>query len=130
MFDLLEKLRRDPHHLEVIGTGHQVRDYNYVADTVQAILLVGAHPEASGKVFNIAGGRPTTVRELVDLIIDLVGIDRPEITYTMESWPGDVLQMMANTSRLAGLGYERKVGLQAGLGNLIDWHRQEYSPPW
>ncbi len=130
MFDLLEKLRRDQKHLEVIGTGEQVRDYNYVADTVQAILLVGIHHEARGKVYNIAGGRPITIRALVDLIIRSVGIDPPEVVYTMESWPGDVVRMIADTSRLEGLGYQRTVSLEDGLKHLIAWHRQEYSPPW
>jgi len=130
MFDLLEKLRRDQKHLEVIGTGEQVRDYNYVADTVLAILLVGVHPEARGKVYNIAGGRPITIRALVDLIIRSVRIDTPEVTYTMQSWPGDVVRMVADCSHLDGLGYERTVSLEDGLANLIDWHREEYAPPW
>jgi len=130
MFDLLEKLRRDQKHLEVIGTGEQVRDYNYVADTVEAILLVGVHPEARGMVYNIAGGRPITIRALVGLIIRLVGIDPPEVAYTMESWPGDVVRMIADTSHLEGLGYQRTVSLEDGLQRLIDWHRREYAPPW
>ena len=130
MFDLLEKLRRDQQNLEVIGTGDQVRDYNYVGDTVLAILLVGAHPDARGQVYNVAGGRPISIRELVSLIIDLVGITRPGIHYTMESWPGDVVRMIADTSKVTALGFSPAVGLEEGIRYLIDWHRELYAPPW
>ncbi|MBU0742195.1 GDP-mannose 4,6-dehydratase [bacterium] len=131
MFDLLEKLRRDPEHLEVIGTGEQQRDYNYVADTVLALLTVAAHTHARAKVYNIAGGRPVSIRDLVDLIIKATGIERPEITYTMESWPGDVVSMVADTSRIeTELGYKPAVGLEDGLRRLVDWHRELYGAPW
>jgi UDP-glucose 4-epimerase len=131
MFDLLEKLRRDPRHLEVIGTGEQRRDYNYVADTVLALLTVAAHQDAQARVYNIAGGRPVSIRDLVELIIETTGLDRPEITYTMESWPGDVVSMVADTSRIeTELGYRPAVGLEEGLKHLRDWHRERYDPPW
>ena len=131
MFDLLEKLRRDPANLEVIGTGEQKRDYNYVADTVLALLTVAAHPDARANVYNIAGGRPVSIRDLVDRIIDATGIARPEITYTMQSWPGDVMSMVADTSRIeTELGYKPAVGLVDGLRKLVDWHREIYGPSW
>ncbi|MDO9695458.1 MAG: SDR family NAD(P)-dependent oxidoreductase [Candidatus Latescibacteria bacterium] len=131
MFDLLEKLRRDPTRLEVIGTGDQQRDYNYVEDTATALLVVGAHPAARGRVYNIAGGRPVSIRALVDHIIELTGIPRPDIRYTMESWPGDVVRMVADTTRIGReLDYQPRVGLEAGIRHLIDWHREQFSPPW
>jgi len=131
MFDLLEKLRRDAVNLEVIGTGEQQRDYNYVGDTVLALLMVASHPDAHANVYNIAGGRPISISQLVDRIIDLTGIKRPAITYTMQSWPGDVMRMVADTSRIENeLGYKPLVGLDDGIRNLIDWHRGEYGAPW
>jgi UDP-glucose 4-epimerase len=130
MFDLLEKLRRDPTRLEVLGTGAQVRDYSYVEDTVQAILLVGAHPEARGKVFNVSGMDPISIRELASLLIELLEIDPPEVRYTGESWQGDVVRMIGDTARLRALGYEPSWDLRRGLRELIAWHREEFAPPW
>ena len=130
MFDLLEKLRRDPRRLEVLGTGLQVRTYSYIADTVDAFLLVAAHPGAGGMVVNVAGHQPVSIRELVDLVIEAVGIERPEIAYTGQSWEGDVLRLYGSTQRLARLGFEPRVGLADGIGRLVDWYRAEYRPPW
>jgi UDP-glucose 4-epimerase len=130
MFDLLEKLRRNPRRLEVIGTGDQVRDYSYVADTVEAFLVVGAHPEARGRVFNVAGGRPTSIRELVTALIGAIGIEPPQVAFTGQSWPGDVARMVADTTRLQSLGWAPGTALPAGVAKLVAWHRATFHPPW
>lgn len=110
--------------------GEQVRTYNYVAETVDALLLVAAHPLARGEVVNIGGRRPISMRELVDLIIAATGIERPEIVYTGQSWKGDVMRLFGSVQRLAELGFEPRVGLAEGIGRLVDWHRGQYAPPW
>jgi len=130
MFDLLEKLRRDPTKLEVLGTGAEVRDYNYVQDSVKAILLVGAHPEARGRVYNVSGMRPISIKELAALIVELVEIDPPVVSYTGESWPGDVARMIGDTTRLQQIGFVADWKLEDGIRELIAWHRDEFSPPW
>ena len=130
MFDLLEKLRADPSHLAMLGHGDQVRDYSYVSDTVEAILLVGAHPDARGRVYNVAGDRAIDIRALIDLMIGIVGIPRPEITFTGESWKGDIVRWIGDTRQLRALGFASKVGLEDGIRHLVEWHRAEFSPSW
>jgi UDP-glucose 4-epimerase len=130
MFDLLEKLRRDPRQLEVLGTGEQRRTYSYVSDTVKALLWVAAHPAAQGEVFNIGGSEPVSIKNLAELIVSTIGIPRPTITFTGRSWKGDIRQLHGDWSRLRGLGFNPDVGLQEGIRRLVDWHRREYSPPW
>jgi UDP-glucose 4-epimerase len=130
MFDLLEKLRKDQGHLEILGTGEQVRDYNYVHDTANAILLVACHEKARGNVYNVSGMSPINIKKLAALIVELLGIDPPEIVYTGQSWKGDIQRMLGATTRLRALGYEPSFDLRSGLQRLIDWHRVEYSPSW
>lgn len=123
MFDLLEKLRRDPQQLEVMGTGLQERDYCYVADTADALLLIGAHPEAAGEVYNIAGGQPLSIKQLIEVMLEVLGLPRPEIRYTLQSWPGDVQRMVGSIDRLQALGWRPDTDLRTGLAALADWHR-------
>jgi UDP-glucose 4-epimerase len=130
MFDLLEKLRRDWRRLEILGTGEQVRTYNYITDTVTALLLVGAHPEAQGQVYNIGGESSISIKELADLLIQVLGIERPQISYTGESWPGDIAVLCGDVGRLRGLGFRALTSLEEGLRQYVQWYRQEYSPSW
>jgi UDP-glucose 4-epimerase len=130
MFDLLEKLRADSRNLAMLGSGDQVRDYSYVSDTVDAILLVGAHPQARGRVYNVAGDHAIDIRELIDLVIRIVGIPRPEITFTGESWKGDIVRWIGDTRALRALGFSPRVDLEEGIRRLVDWHRTEFAAPW
>lgn len=128
MYDILEKLRRDPAHLEVIGTGDQERDYNHVSDTVAALLLVGAEPTARGEAYNVAGGHPITIRVLVECILAALGLSRPVVSFTMQSWPGDVVRMVADTRKIQALGWAPRTDLDTGLRDLIAWHHRGHSP--
>jgi len=130
MFDLLEKLRADPQHLAMLGAGDQVRDYSFVSDTVEAILLVGAHPDARGRVYNVAGDRAIDIRTLIDLVIRVLGIPSPEVTFTGASWKGDIVRWIADTRLLRSLGFLPQVDLEEGIRRLVEWHRAEFAPPW
>ena len=55
---------------EVWG-GQQLRDFTYVDDCVDAILLAAAHPRANGRVYNLGGDSVVSLRDLADLLTDL-----------------------------------------------------------
>lgn len=124
MYDLLNKLHNDPHRVEVLGDGSQARDYSYVSDTVQALLLVGQKGN-SGEAYNIAGGRPIRIADLLALLIRVMDLDGVEVSYTHSSWTGDVPVMIANIDRLRAMGFAPQIGLEDGLLALRDWMDRE-----
>ena len=126
--DMFGRLRQNPHRLEVLGTGEQVRTYNFVGDAVHALLIVGIHPAARGHVFNVAGDEQVSIRELAALVSQAADAQSPEVVFTGESWPGDVMRLVADTSRLRNLGWSPRVGLREGLLRFADWHRTLTDP--
>ena len=69
IWDFTHKLLKDPHALEILGNGKQSKDYLYVKDCVEGIML--GHATAKGRVniFNLGLQEQTTVDELADLVI-------------------------------------------------------------
>ena len=124
MYDLLNKLHRNPHHLEVLGDGTQMRDYSYVSDTVRALLLLGERGLA-GEAYNVAGDNPTRISALIDLLLEVMGLEKVALTYTGESWRGDVPTMVADMTKLKSLGFEPQVSLPDGLASLLAWMDNE-----
>jgi UDP-glucose 4-epimerase len=122
MFDILKKLKENPDRLEVIGSGKQLRSYCYVSDTIDGFLLA-LKREAVGRVFNLAGKDVVSIKQLVNKILDLLGLEeRTKVTYTGESWRGDIIKLVADTSKIREqLGFEPKVQLDEGLSKLIEW---------
>jgi len=64
-------LRGEP--LAVFGDGHQIRDYVYIQDVIQAFLLAGQSQEAVGQVFNVGGGEGVSLGRVAETVVQLVG---------------------------------------------------------
>lgn len=124
LYDLIKKLKKNSDRLEVLGTGEQVRDYSYVSDTVNAFYLAFTNPNSRGKVYNVSGGMPVSIKELVAKICTVLNID-PEIEYTGQSWKGDVSNMTASIDFIKkDLGFEPKIDLSQGLKYSITWFEE------
>lgn len=112
IYDFIRKLRQNPKRLEVLGDGNQVRDYCHVSDMVSAFIMVA---ECGEGVYNAAGGQPISIRELAELIVARIS-PGAEITYGGKTWKGDINILIADITRLRGLGFEPKVSLKKGEG--------------
>jgi UDP-glucose 4-epimerase len=105
------------------GDGEQSRDFTFVADVVQANLRAAEAPGVSGKVYNIACGRRTSLLELVAQLNALLGSDiKP--THTPPR-PGDVRHSQAGIERACEeLGYEPTTDIATGLRHCLAWWQQ------
>ncbi len=65
VYDLIDRLARDPARLEVIGDGTQERDFAFVDDVAAAIVLVGSDAPGRGEVYNVASGTSHSIAQLV-----------------------------------------------------------------
>jgi len=97
--------------VQVLGSGLQTRDFTYVSDVVDATIRALGAPEL---VYNIGGGEPASVMEVLTHLGDLVG--RPLPVEHRERARGDVTHTWADTERARGdLGWSPGVGLVEGL---------------
>jgi UDP-glucose 4-epimerase len=104
----------------VHGDGLQSRDFTFVADAVKANLLAAwAAPErCSGRVYNVAGGEPYTI---LDLLAVLAKIMRVEVAPQYSApRPGDVQRSHADlTAARIDLEYQPDIGLEEGLRRTL-----------
>ncbi len=119
-------------HLLLIGKpfevwdGDQLRDFTYVDDAVDALLLAAASEEANGKVFNLGGDREISLKELAELLIQVNGGGE----YLVRSVPRerksiDIGDYYADCSYIRSvLGWEPKVPLQEGLTQTLAFYRE------
>lgn len=118
MYDLLRKLYKDPSRLEVLGTGRQLRDYSYVLDTAKAFVLA-AEKATGGDIYNIAGGKPISIRDVVKYIIEILEIKDIKVTYTNKSWKGDISILAASIKKIKSeLSFKPSVPFSIGIRRL------------
>ncbi len=121
VLDFLRKLERNRDVLEILGDGKQVRDFTYVADTVQGLRLLAGRGEP-GEAYNVSSGTSCSVTQLAHGLLDVMGLGgRTRITYTGASWAGDAQRWEVSVERIGRLGYVPRVPLQAGLRQTLDW---------
>lgn len=103
--------------IRLYGGGHQLRDYVYVRDLCGLLELAVTQPEAVGEVFNAGGPVPTSLREMAETVVAVVGsgevVDAP--------WPEDAAAVEtgdyvgSSDKAAAVLGWRPAVSLVEGL---------------
>jgi UDP-glucose 4-epimerase len=103
----------------IFDDGGQSRDFTYVENVVAANLLAADAEGASGRIFNVSAGRPTSVGELADTIGTLLG--KPVEREYFPPRPGDLRNSWADIDEARGtLGFEPTVSLEEGLQRTIE----------
>jgi len=125
-FDRLNK--RKP--CKITGTGKQTRDFTYVEDTCEGIMLADQTKQAIGDTFNIAQGKETSINKIAKLMTaeycDITGKNIPSHFVYTKSRPGDVMRHLADISHAKKiLGYKPKVSMKDGLTRFIEWNLNE-----
>lgn len=106
---------------EVWGDGSQMRDFIYVDDVVDAVMTV-VEKAPTGRPYNAATGKGTTVTELVETITDIYGY-KPEFNYDITK-PTMIPVRLVDVSRIKNeIGWEAKHDLKSGLQKTIEWYQ-------
>jgi len=113
IWDLINKLKKNPHELEILGDGKQVRSYIYIDDAVEATLLAWRKAADAYAAYNVAAADWITVDEVADQVIEAMGLTNVKKTYKPVlhgvGWPGDVKKIALKIDKLKQLGFEPKV---------------------
>jgi UDP-glucose 4-epimerase len=105
---------REGRPFPVHGDGLQTRDFTFVGDVVRGILAAGRTPGVSGRVYNIAAGRPISVRDLAREVARILGA--PDAVEVLPPRPGDIRDSWADVSAARrDLGFAARVSLEEGL---------------
>jgi len=118
--------------LQIFGDGRQVRDFNYVTDVVEAMLLAAANDDANGQAFNLGGDEPINLLNLAELLIELNGGG----SYRLVPFPPerkliDIGDYYADYRRIQGkLGWRPQVPLREGLARTLAYYREYREHYW
>jgi GDP-L-fucose synthase len=115
------KLNRAP-QVVVWGTGAPRREFLHVDDMADACVYLMENYDASdiGEFINIGVGEDVTIKELAELIGDIVGYNG-EIVYDTTK-PDGTPQKLLDVRRLRKLGWGARISLRDGIKQAYDWY--------
>jgi GDP-L-fucose synthase len=118
----VDAAERGEEEVRVWGTGRPTRDFVYAGDVVRGMLLAAARYEGP-ELVNLSSGVETSIRELVDTLIELTGFSG-RLLWDTDRPDGQLRRCFDVTKARRELGFEPRVDLREGLRLTVAWYRQ------
>lgn len=106
------------------GTGTPRREFLHVDDLAEAALFLLEHYD-DGQTINVGVGEDLTIRELAEIVADVVGFNGELLQDT--SKPDGTPRKLLDVSRINALGWRARTPLRDGIKSTYEWYRQNLS---
>ena len=116
----LDAMEKGEDRIVVWGTGKPTRDFLYVHDAAEGILMA-AEKYSKGEPLNLGSGCEISIRDLVDLIVRLTGF-KGKIEWDISKPDGQPRRMLDTTKAEKEIGFKAKTSFIEGLKATIDWY--------
>ena len=106
--DFIEKLKKNPKELEILGDGKQCKPYLYVSDCVDGILFGFMHAQEKMNLFNLSCDTTTTVTRIAEMVAEEMKLRNVLFKYTggIRGWKGDVPRFQLDAHKMNKLGWK------------------------
>jgi dTDP-glucose 4,6-dehydratase/UDP-glucose 4-epimerase len=118
--------------IKVFGDGQQLRDFNFIDDCVDAILLAGSSEKSNGKIFNLGSKEVISLKNLAEMMLQFGYEGSYElIPFPEERKAIDIGDYYGDYSLITNeLGWSPKVGLKEGLIRTIEYYKANGKYYW
>lgn len=115
-------------NLKLFGTGLQLRDFNYVSDVVDALLLAASTPACYGKVFNLGANERHSLLDFCSILKEFCHVDYEVVPFPVDRKLIDIGDYYGSFARFSeATGWQPRVGLAEGLRRSIEFFRLHQS---
>jgi UDP-glucose 4-epimerase len=127
IWDFERKLLKNPLELEILGNGKQSKDYLYVKDCVDGIMLGYEKSSGRANVFNLGLAEQTSVDDLADIVIEEMGLSDVKKKYTGgdRGWIGDNPVVYLSIEKMKRLGWKPRMAPRDVIKLTAKWTRGE-----
>jgi len=118
--------------IKIFGDGLQLRDFTYVDDCIEALLLAGASDKANGKVYNLGGSEVIGLKNLSKIMVNLGHGGSFELApFPSERKAIDIGDYYSDFSLITKeLGWVPKTDLKDGLKRTLNYYSTHFSHYW
>jgi UDP-glucose 4-epimerase len=123
IWDFVQKLRRNPKELEILGDGKQSKEYLYVKDCVEGMITGYKKSMGAVNAFNLGHVKQTLVDEVADFVIDEMKLSRVRKRYTggPRGWIGDNPLVILSIERIRKLGWRPETSSEEAIRRTVRW---------
>jgi len=118
---LIRKMTDDPDRIVLWGDGSPTREFLFVDDCVEGILLAADRYDEADPV-NLGTGAEISIRDLAELVADVTGFEG-EIAWDTSRPNGQPRRCLDTTRAKELFGFEAKTPLREGIERTVAWYR-------
>jgi len=107
----------------IYGDGYQTRDFSYVSDIVDGIILVSVLND--GETVNLGSGKETSILKLAETMLPRKSLPPYPKFDSQQSRINDLRRLQADITLAKSFGYEPKVTVEEGLKKYVEWWKQK-----
>jgi len=118
--------------ITIFGDGSQVRDFNYIDDVVDALLLAGTRGEANGEAFNPGAEKHYSLLDFTKILLKISGGGSFHfIPFPLELLNIDIGNYWGDYKKISTtLGWQPRVSLEEGLAKTVEYYRLNQKYYW
>ena len=118
--------------IQVFGDGKQRRDFDFVDDAVEALLLAAAKRNSEGHVFNLGHSEHVSLRQLAELMVRLNGGGNYEVVpFPDDREAIDIGDYYGDFGKIdQALGWHPRISLEDGLRRTLEYYRRYRQNYW
>lgn len=105
----------------ITGTGNETRDFTFVDDTVQGIILAASKKSAENQLFNLGTGIETKILNIAKLILKITKSNSKILYKPRRSFDPITRRLMDISRARTLLGYSPETKIESGLQTTYDW---------
>jgi UDP-glucose 4-epimerase len=107
----------------IYGDGSQVRDFSYVDDVLDALLIAATEQRADGQVYNLGGDDPISLLALARMLTEMTGGRYELVPFPADRKPIDIGDYYGDYRKIrAQLDWRPQVRLETGLRRTLDFY--------
>ncbi len=123
MAALIRRVVERHNPLEVWGTGDDIRDWIYIDDFIDALMLATEKIESYNPI-NIGLGKGYSIKQALQMILEVDGYTEAKVKYDPSKPSMIPIRLIDTTKADTILGFKAKTGLREGIRQTIEWYRK------
>jgi len=105
----------------ITGTGNETRDFTYIDDTINGILLAASSKKSKNEVFNLGTGKETSIKKIANIIIGITN-SKSKIVFKPQRSFDHINKRKMNISKARKLiNYNPTINVKEGLIKTHEW---------
>lgn len=121
IIDFVNKLKKNPNELEILGDGKQQKSYLLVDECIDSMIYAIEKSNDKVNIFNLGCTDHLSVTRIGELIVEAMGLTNVQFRFTGGSrgWTGDIPKMLLDTNKIQALGWKSKLNSEGAIRQAI-----------